>query len=256
VILFAPPVRSGRLRRRGALRSRVHDRRLLPLPPPRRLGGGSFEPTIHLPGHESGTTALACAPDGAILGSAGLDGTVRLWHVASRRLLHTLHHPDRSVLTIAWAPDGKQLVSSGGNGLICLWDPATGKEVRRLQGHQGAVAALAFSPDGATLASGGDDRTIRLWDPARGSERRSWRARTGEQEWLTGLAFAPDGKQLASAGIRGQALRGILNSIGTSDAISLWDPGAIPAYGTEAYEALAFHTTNRKEQTRIVSSHA
>lgn len=184
------------------------------------------EATTHLPGHERGTTDLAFSPDGAILGSAGLDSTVRLWHVASHRLLHTLHHPDRSVLTIAWAPDGKHLVSSGGNGLICLWDPATGKEVRQLQGHQGAVAALAFSPEGATLASGGDDRTIRLWDPARGSERRSWRARAGEQEWLTGLAFAPDGKQLASAGIRGQALRGILNSIGTSDDISLWDPAS------------------------------
>jgi hypothetical protein len=170
----------------------------------------SSEPTTHLPGHEGGTTALTFSPDGAILGSAGLDGTVRLWQVASHRLLHTLHHPDLSVLTIAWSPDGKHLVSSGGNGLLCLWNPATGKELRQLQGHQGAVAALAFSPDGATLASGGDDRTIRLWDPARGRERRSWRARAGEQEWITGLAFAPDGKQLASAGIRGQALRGAL----------------------------------------------
>jgi len=60
--------------------------------------------------------SVACAPDGKSLASAGADGTVRLWDVASGKEIRTV-----AGHLVAYAPDGKTLASVQGTSIL-IWD--------------------------------------------------------------------------------------------------------------------------------------
>ena len=106
------------------------------------------------------------------LASGGVDGTVRIWDVPSRRGILTLRaNPLSASLGVAFSPDGRRLASAGGDGTVQVWAPATGREVLHMRGHSGAVYyAVAFSPDGRHLASGSRDQSIKIWDATRPAE--------------------------------------------------------------------------------------
>lgn len=65
--------------------------------------GGNLRPGIN---------RVAFTPDGTILATAGLDGTVKLWDVATKKELRTLRGHSNRVLSVAIAPDGKTLASA------------------------------------------------------------------------------------------------------------------------------------------------
>jgi WD40 repeat protein len=60
---------------------------------------------------------VAFAPDGKTLASGSIDGTVKLWDVASGQVRATL-----TGTSVAFAADGKTLVSGGEDYTVKLWD--------------------------------------------------------------------------------------------------------------------------------------
>ena len=150
--------------------------------------------------------AIAFAPDGRFLASAGKDD-VRLWTVGKDR---KVLNPPRFILkghkgtvnALGFQPGGKLLASAGEDQFVKLWEVATGKELASLRGHEGPVTALAFSANGNLLASGSTLEKhgageIKLWEVAPRVERPGFKVRT---KWpVFTLAFAPDGKSLATA---------------------------------------------------------
>jgi len=131
------------------------------------LGDGIFES-----GHGGAVTSLAVASvDGTTVASGSEDGTIKLWDLASGKLLRTVALQHKGVCFLAWVPtqSAENAVSSGwiasgmGDNAIVLSDIASGKHVTTMHGHTGAVHSLLWLNAKGWLVSGSADATVRLW---------------------------------------------------------------------------------------------
>jgi WD40 repeat protein len=169
--------------------------------------------------------------DSHLLATAGVDGTIRLWNLATGEEVKQLIN-DALVFAIAFSQDGtllasatwggimlwnpamgrvvqhlveygscyaiafshdRQLLASGSDsGVITLWNSVTGQKVQRLNGHGEMITAIAFSCDNQLLVPGSYDRTVRLWNPATGEELQRFQLNTTVSE----LWFSSDGQRL------------------------------------------------------------
>jgi F-box and WD-40 domain protein MET30 len=90
--------------------------------------------------------------------TGSLDGTIRLWHVASGRCIHRFFGHVEGVWSLA--ADSLRMVSGAEDKTVKLWDPRTGKHERTLTGHTGPVNCVGLSD--CRLISGSEDGTIRV----------------------------------------------------------------------------------------------
>jgi len=146
-------------------------------------------------GHSSSVWSVVFSPDGKTLASGSSDNTIKLWDMATGKLLKTLAGHSSSVWSVVFSPDGKTLASGSNDKNIKLWDVTTGKPLKTLTGHSSLVTSIVFSPDGKTLTSGSSDNTIKLWDVTTGKPLKTL---TGHTKEVRSVVFSPDGKTLAS----------------------------------------------------------
>src|SRR5262249_19872145 len=69
-------------------------------------------------------TAPAFSPDGQLLASTGLDNTVRLWEVATRRELQCFLGHSGGITSLRFAADGWRLLSGSDDTSALIWDLA------------------------------------------------------------------------------------------------------------------------------------
>jgi eukaryotic-like serine/threonine-protein kinase len=147
-------------------------------------------------GHARGVTAVAFAPDGKTLATAGGDdASVKLWDAAQGCLRLTIAAHAGRVTAVAFSPDGRTLATAGEDRAVRLWFSDTGKKQKTLRGHGDGVLCLAFAPNGKSLATGSRDRTARQWDVATGKQLLTL---TGHTAPVLSLAFTPDSELLAT----------------------------------------------------------
>lgn len=161
-----------------------------------------------LKGHSASISNLEFSPDGKTLATASLDGTIKLWDIATSKIINTFKSRTRS---IAFSPDGKTLassdydVTSSSKGIYMLkfWDTATGQENPSISMPE-ASEDIAFSPDGKSLAAAVGNATwtgyqtfLGIYDLASGQEKS--RIKLGKFS-IRRLAFSPDGKSLLGGG--------------------------------------------------------
>ncbi len=157
-----------------------------------------------LEGHLAGVRSIHFSPEGKLLVSSGNDNTVRVWDVASRKLLKTLRGHGGRVPACEFAPDGKWVLSASHDRLAKVWNIEGYEEVRVfqglvLEGHRDAILGADFSPDGRHVVSASRDRSAKLWDAATGRELRQFKE--GHEFLASRAAFLPDGKRLITAAV-------------------------------------------------------
>jgi WD40 repeat protein/serine/threonine protein kinase len=151
--------------------------------------------TLH--GSGLGLTGVDFSPDGRLLATGCLDGTARLWDMATGREVARLDAGKSFVLLLDFSPDGCCLVTPNLDGTARVWEVASGQVLFTLLGHTDWVYSAVFSPDGRTIATASRDKTVRLWD-----------ARDGKPLGIVGhygdsvmcATFSPDGRSIAYGG--------------------------------------------------------
>jgi WD40 repeat protein len=117
-------------------------------------------------GHATGgVRRLLFTPDGKRIVSAGFDGHVRVWCVASGKELRAFKADPGTVYGLALSPDGKLAATSGRDGLR-IWEVETGRAQQHEAMNKHSCVAVAFSPDGKLVASG-DNSTVTIWERSR-----------------------------------------------------------------------------------------
>ena len=102
---------------------------------------------------------VAFSPDGTTLVTAGIDGLIVVWDVATGTDRATLFAHTDMIGALAFSPDGRHFVSAG-LGETLLWELASG-ELRWRITQTSPPAAIAYSPDGATIVvAGGGELTF------------------------------------------------------------------------------------------------
>ena len=213
-----------------------------------------------LEGHEDQVLAVAVDGAGSRALTAGLDATLRLWDLASRRPEATLSGHDGAVTAVAFAGAGRA-VSGGRDRTVRLWD-LTGRQAPAvLEGHEETVTAVDTTADGQRAASASWDGTVRLWDLRR---RAALRVLEGHGAHVAAVRLAPDGQVVASAGWDGTArlwdadsgreLGVLAGHDGNVTAVALHADGRQVATGGEDRTVRAWDARTRRAE-RVLTGH-
>ncbi|HIK19226.1 MAG TPA: AAA-like domain-containing protein [Leptolyngbyaceae cyanobacterium M33_DOE_097] len=148
-------------------------------------------------GHQAAILAISYSSDGQQIATAGVDGSIRIWH-PNGKLLNTI--TSREVTrTLKFSPDGKYLASGGDSRVAKLWN-RDGSLYRRLVTKASGIWTLDFSPDGKALVTVGTDSLGELWDVASGQLIRTFqKQKTGSRT----TAYSQDGNLIAIGSVDG-----------------------------------------------------
>jgi WD40 repeat protein len=206
-----------------------------------RLPGATDLPGFQVTEYTGPVGALAFSPDGKYLvagfGSKWFLSPVRspnplkVWEVATRRLVRRLNGHTGYCVSLDFSRDGKLLASGSRDGTALIWSTETWGATHKIQNpdqgnqfnplYSGMVDDVAFSPDGKILASASRGGNIQLCDVATGKHLEPLK---GHSNAVQAVVFSPDGRTLAS-GASDQTVR--LWNVATRRELMQLDPGSI-----------------------------
>jgi WD40 repeat protein/serine/threonine protein kinase len=160
-----------------------------------------------LVGHGDSVRCLALFPGGTTLVSGGwaplgpADETVKVWDVATGRLVGALPGFRESVESLTLSRDGKRLAVVSLRGRVTVWEgvPDTPRPLFTLE--EKGVRCATVTADGRALVTGTDGGDVKLWDVATGRQSAVFRYEepappTGNR--VRAVALAGGGQTLAT----------------------------------------------------------
>lgn len=155
-----------------------------------------------LAGHEQEVTITLFSPNGSLLASSSLEGTVGIWDTLTGACIGgetQWFRPLDYISVMVFSPYDELLVTNSKENHILLWDTRRGGlRNYQLTQHEDHVTSLAVSPDGKMLVSASLDKTLRYWH----LDTKICQAVIDHdhQYPVEHLAFSQDGQYFASAG--------------------------------------------------------
>lgn len=70
--------------------------------------------------YQSGVNTVNFSPDGQLLTTGGIDGSVRLWDLKGRQVTE-FSNSKGSIWSLAFSPDGRSIIAGGDDGSLQMW---------------------------------------------------------------------------------------------------------------------------------------
>ena len=154
-----------------------------------------------LGGHAGGVLDVAATADGAMVFTAGADGTVRQW--ARPAVGSPLDGHAQGVKLAVAAADGQWFATTGDDRTLRIWSGA-GQPLRTVGTHEQPLACVAISADAQGLAAGDAAGAVSLWNPQSGAAQGALLPHLGS---VWAIAHQRDGRALWTAGADGTIKR-------------------------------------------------
>jgi WD40 repeat protein len=114
--------------------------------------GGSGE-ALQFEGIHPGIQNVALSSDGKMVATVNINGTVKVWDVASRREIISMEGRGLPMCAVTFSPDGRRVIT-GSVDEIKVWDVRTGREVANIREDPVGALYLRFEgPDTLMAAS-------------------------------------------------------------------------------------------------------
>jgi len=165
-----------------------------------------IRPRATLTGHTEAVTAVRFSPDAQFLASASGDRTIKIWSVATSKLLATFGEDPTTghklgISDVAWSHDGALLASCSDDRSVKIWDRATGTMKHSLAGHSNFVLSVDFHPRKHDVVSGSYDTKVLQWDAEKG--RLTKIIANKHKSPVSSVRYNPDGQYILSTSYDG-----------------------------------------------------
>lgn len=165
---------------------------------------GPGRPGARLKGHTRPPSDVTWFEGGAMLASASLDSTVRIWSRTPPALVHVFTAHSGPVRCIASRPAvaGEPLLASGGDDrTVRFWMPRARRLLRTARPGRDTILALAWSRTGDRLFCAGSGGEVHSIDPETARVKLFWKP---SQEWIGELAVDRAGCHIAAGDTAGR----------------------------------------------------
>jgi len=147
--------------------------------------------------HTDTIFGLEFSPDGKLVATASADKFIRVFDVATGKLVRSFEGHTHHVLGVAWRFDGKVLASAGADRVIKVWSMETGEQQRTIAGFNKEVTSISFVAGASeTLASSGDAQ-VRVHNADDGKSPRNF---AGGTDYMYSSRITPDGRFVVAGG--------------------------------------------------------
>jgi WD40 repeat protein/DNA-binding SARP family transcriptional activator len=178
------------------------------------------------PSGHGGQIGVNFSIDDRLVGTAGEDGSVRLYDTRSGHPVDILSAKG-TLQDLDFSPDGRYVAAAGLGEKVYVWNLRTRSLVHAIPPGQ-LIFAIRFSPDGKQIATGDDKGNVDFWDVATGQQ--VGRELGGQNGAVFSVTYSPDGSQVMTTSGDGKFR---LIDLATGKLVGAPLPGAdAPGWGT------------------------